>query len=461
MPTVETRDVQSLVFSGHGKLPHALAVWLAVRERTAARGALRTLVDEHLSFGLGSDAERPGDVVVQIALSSAGLAALDAPPGELRALDRPFQRGVAEPHRSRALGDVERNDPAKWAWGDREAHALLLIYGLASHDVSVHGDELVDRLAVGWSCIARLPIRLPSDSREPFGFRDGLVRVRVDVGDAGDGEPGVDVLPAGEVLLGHRSAAGIVAPVPALGRNGTYLVVRQLAQDVEDFWRHWKSRGITDEASVWLAAKAVGRWPNGMPVDGSAPGPQPACDDAIALGSLSFRDDPFGDRCPLGAHIRRANPRDGMSIGPERSSAIAAQHRILRRGRVYGSPTPREWLPPSIAADAGRDSIESASDERGLLFMCLCADIARQFEFVQQTWLNNPKLAGLFDEVDPISAGDGIAGDARRFTIPRDPLRRRIDGVQRWVTVRGAGYFLLAGRSALRGLSERGVPPDS
>ena len=95
--------------------------------------------------------------------------------------------------------------------------------------------------------------------------------------------------------------------------------------------------------------------------------------------------------------------------------------------------------PPAAGPDPGR----------GLLFICLCADIARQFEFIQQTWLNNPKHSGRFDEVDLIAAGDAIVGDGRRFSIPRNPIRLRLDLVAGWVTVRGSGYFLLPGRQAL------------
>jgi deferrochelatase/peroxidase EfeB len=141
-----------------------------------------------------------------------------------------------------------------------------------------------------------------------------------------------------------------------------------------------------------------------------------------------------------------------MGVGPDVSSAITAQHRILRRGRVYGEPAASDWLPRSIAADTEPPSVGGTTGDRGLLFMCLCADIEQQFEFIQQTWLNNSKHAGLFAEVDPIAAGNGLADDGQRFTIPRDALRRRIGGIPRTVTVRGAGYFLLPGRKALLAL---------
>ena len=167
---------------------------------------------------------------------------------------------------------------------------------------------------------------------------------------------------------------------------------------------------------------------------------------------MRFADDPHGDRCPLGAHIRRANPRDGMREGPERSRKMSSLHQIIRRGRVYGPPTPAQWLPEGIGDVATGPMKPSTDGDRGLLFACLCGDIARQFEFIQQTWLNNPKHEDIFDETDPISPGDQIPANSHHFTIPRDPIRRRVENVTGWVTVRGAGYYLIPSRSALRAM---------
>jgi hypothetical protein len=107
--------------------------------------------------------------------------------------------------------------------------------------------------------------------------------------------------------------------------------------------------------------------------------------------------------------------------------------------------------PPGIRVTAS-DTAPSASAERGLLFACLCADLSRQFEHVQQSWLNNAKHDGLFDEICPISSAVGSVGDARRFTIPEYPTRRRIEDWPRVVRVRGSAYGLLLGREAFTSL---------
>jgi deferrochelatase/peroxidase EfeB len=137
-----------------------------------------------------------------------------------------------------------------------------------------------------------------------------------------------------------------------------------------------------------------------------------------------------------------------MGSDPEKSRQLTSLHRMLRRGRIYGSAAPVAWFPTTLPRDS--TTVANASKNRGLLFVSLCADLARQFEFVQQTWLNNPKHGGRFDEVDPIAAGDAIVGDENRFYIPRDPVRLRLAELKRWVTVNGGGYFLLPSRKALQ-----------
>jgi deferrochelatase/peroxidase EfeB len=89
--------------------------------------------------------------------------------------------------------------------------------------------------------------------------------------------------------------------------------------------------------------------------------------------------------------------------------------------------------------------------ERGLHFICLNSDIERQFEFVQQTWINNPVFGGLNGEVDPL-IGYVAKGDAI-MTVPADPVRTRIHNIRRFVRVKGGAYFFLPGIRALRYLA--------
>ena len=449
MPRIPTSDIQALVFSGHTKLPLTTALWLRVTQPDAARRALGALAREHVAFGIGGGSRTRA---AQVLLTAGGLRALaaeaDGPPPTSA-----FGQGMVTPQRSRALGDFAASDPAHWAWSDRGVHALVLLYAAAPETLQALRAAVDAVLAPGWSPAAELGLRVPPDGREPFGFSDGLVRMRIDLGDGKPAEPGVDVLAPGEILPGYPDANGVVTAAPALVRDGAFVAVRQLEQNVAGFWKFWRGQAQSDEEAVWLASKAVGRWPNGMPVSGEAPQPPPERHPSVVSGSLTFAADVRGTGCPAGAHIRRANPRDGLTDDPAESLAIAGRRRLLRRGRRYGGPPSADWYP--AAARPAEAQAGAGGGPLGLLFIALCADLARQFEFVQQTWLNNPKFHGLDNEVDPIAAGDGLPDDSRRFSIPRDLVRRRVCGLEKWVTVRGGGYFLMPGRRALEEIAAR------
>ena len=444
--TVEIEDVQSLVFSGHARLPASIAVGLTVRDPGFARSTMRERIGGDVSFGFG---DKTRTHATQLLLTAKGILALGGSEADLAGFSRQFQQGMVTPQRSRALGDAQRSEPAGWAWSDAEFHAVLLIYARDEALARSVAEDLMGKIGTGWTRMFSFPFQLPADNREPFGFRDGLSGARVDVGDGRAPETGVALLAPGEVILGCENAAGVAPAAPALGENGTFVVLRQLEQDVRAFWSYWHSQARDEQEAVWLAAKAVGRWPNGMPVSGSIASAEPTFDEAEAFAPFQFSEDPRGLKCPFGAHVRRANPRDGLGDDPAASLDGVRHHRLVRRGRVYGSPAPNSWY-PSCIRDAKVSAGEPAEDaSRGLLFIALCADIARQFEFVQQTWLNNPKFSDLYDETDPIAAGHGIPADSHRFSIPRAPIRCRISGVTRWVRVRGGGYFLLPGKRAL------------
>jgi deferrochelatase/peroxidase EfeB len=254
----------------------------------------------------------------------------------------------------------------------------------------------------------------------------------------------------GEFLLGHLNEAGQMAPVPSLGlpgeaggnlfgKNGTYLVYRQMEQDPKALWDFCISLNpdVPHRISSWM----VGRWPNGTPLMESPDSEAEANDTS----NFQYRDDPFGRKCPIGSHIRRANPRDGLrnledppsSSEADESLRLTQHHRILRRGRMYGPlwrPDPGEAYTPT---------------PRGLSFLALNADIQGQFEMVQETWVNSPKFLGLYDEVDPLVGMTDPAGCP--MSIPRaGQARMRIPDIPRFVTVRGGAYFFMPSLSAIQ-----------
>jgi hypothetical protein len=221
-----------------------------------------------------------------------------------------------------------------------------------------------------------------------------------------------------------------------LGRNGTFLVIRQLEQHTEEFnayleatQRDLAAKYPDHEISrEWIGAKIIGRWKDGTSLVRNPDGvPGRAIDNDFLFGL----EDPQGLRCPFGAHIRRANPRDGIRPGDKSELAISNRHRIFRVGRPY------------IEGDNSRMA-------RGLLFMCINADIERQFEFVQQTWLLAPSFHGLSRDSDALTAATSRAG-AYAIPTPQGPVM--LPETPNLVTVRGGGYFFLPSRSALRFLA--------
>jgi deferrochelatase/peroxidase EfeB len=205
--------------------------------------------------------------------------------------------------------------------------------------------------------------------------------------------------------------------------------------------------GDRADACITLASKMLGRWPSGAPLIKSPKVDRPElCDDNDFLYVRSGDADGF--RCPIGSHIRRSNPRDALQPEPgsDRSIEVGNRHRIIRRGRSYG--------PPVAASMDPRDIIGKAPDdqERGLHFICFNTQIARQFEFIQHTWVNSPKFDGLYEDDDPWTGDRGDAGQppGGTFTIQQDPVRMRVSGLPRFVTTRGGMYFFMPGITAFK-----------
>jgi deferrochelatase/peroxidase EfeB len=189
------------------------------------------------------------------------------------------------------------------------------------------------------------------------------------------------------------------------------------------------------------------------------------------LNQFTYESDVAGIQCPLGAHIRRANPRNGdfpygtngligwlirvFGFGRKtlRDDLIASSrfHRILRRGREYGS---------KLSPEEALESPEDAAPKGGLRFICLNANITRQFEFVQSAWMMNTKFDGLTGESDPLLGNrTSIAGCpfSDLFSVPQaSGLRRRFKGLPQFVTVRGGAYFFLPGIRTLRFIANIG-----
>jgi Dyp-type peroxidase family len=464
--TVDLDDVQGLFARGYGDLKAAAFLLLAIDDAAAARRWL----GEVAGSVTRADA-RPGDRALNLAFTSSGLERLGLPPAALAMFSNEFVTGMTTPHRMRILGDVDENAPTHWEWGGPDVpriDAALLLYARDDAGLETLEAEQTRALELGGVSVVRRLGTADLDGVEPFGFKDGISQPFVE-GLSKTGPPETTVR-TGEFLLGYANEYGRYTDRPLLdpsddpgntlprdadgsgradlGRNGSYLVFRQLRQDVAGFWRFVdaatrRSDGTSDPAGrVRLAAKMVGRWPGGAPLTLSPDADDPALADA---NDFAYHEhDLRGTRCPDGSHIRRTNPRDSLDPRPgsDRSWEVNRRHRILRRGREYGPQLPIEQ---ALAGDDAAD--------RGLHFICLNANIARQFEFINHTWMNNPKFDRLYDDADPIVAPSVPHGGT--FTMPTEGVRERVTNIPRFVSVKGGAYFFLPGLGALRYLAGR------
>jgi Dyp-type peroxidase family len=236
-------------------------------------------------------------------------------------------------------------------------------------------------------------------------------------------------------VLGYRDELGGVQKTTPeiLGRNGTYVVFRKLHQRVAEFRRFLKTNSKSSGDEELLAAKMMGRWRSGAPLalcpfhDDPELGADPQRNNAF----MFEEDDKVGLKTPGGSHIRRTNPRDASIAG------VARIHRMIRRGTAYGP-----LLPDGVLEDDGAD--------RGLMFAFVGAHISRQFEFVQSQWVNDGIFFGAGADKDPVIGSNG-QGDS--FTVPRKPVRRRLQGIPNFVVTRGGEYCFMPGLRALRWLA--------
>ena len=491
--SVDLGDIQGLLRFGYKHQTEAVFLLLRVKDARAARAWLAA-ADVTSSI---TCAQTPR-TVLQIALTSEGLRALEVPADLIAGFSEEFIEGMAgDDNRSRRLGDVGANDRSRWEWGnaDRVPHVALMLYALPGA-LAEFRRSIEQQIAPGFSLLSALDTSDLGDD-EPFGFRDGISQPTLDW--ARQRVPRdetrlryVDLSCLGEYLLGYPNEYGRYTPRPLLsasrdpgnelpraeespdladlGRNGSYLVFRQLHQDIALFWKTIDryARGVSADRDM-LAAAMVGRTRTGEPLVALLTPPSDVAPRAAALdlNKFNYDSDPKGTRCPFGAHTRRANPRSGdfppgtkglisklirtLGFNPrareEDQVASARFHRLLRRGREYG---------PGVSIEQALDAA-TGSTPTGLHFICLNASIQRQFEFVQGAWIMSTKFNGMRDESDPLLGNrvEDFAGNPTdRFRMPQvDSPTEVLTGLPQFVTVRGGAYFFLPGIRALRYLA--------
>ncbi|MGO4831010.1 hypothetical protein AB4144_01730, partial [Rhizobiaceae sp. 2RAB30] len=423
---------------------------------------------------------------INIAFTYSGLTALRLDEATLASFPDPFREGMAA--RAERLGDTGPSAPERWdgALGLKRVHGYFTGGFLVGDKASPVGADLLQalrddarafngrsgetgrNLKFTLSFLFRLigmellhveigedpyetgsdgEIRRPLHRTEHFGFRDGISQpfVNMRLGDTapGGGTPGrnrswTPVAP-GEIFLDQPDEDGNLHQQPAhprLRQGSTYLVFRKLEQDVAGLRIFLAGQRPKDqEAQEKLAAQFMGRWRNGTPLVMSPDAPRDLGRDPDDLINdfLYTADDPAGRKCPLGAHVRRTNPRD---IG---GNDDVRRHRILRRSISYGGPL----LKPDAIGDG---------NERGLLFIAANARLDLQFEVIQASWINKGEFLGQagLGRCPITGANDGGLRDS--FVDPRSGAP--VTGLPRFVTTRGGDYFFAPGLPALKALAD-------
>lgn len=416
---------------------------------------------------------------VEVAFTYSGLKAAGVHERVLKSFPDAFREGMAA--RASRLGDTGASAPTHWdgELGQSVVHGMLV--GGFSVEGAFHshweelrrqidvfntggpGEGLRLRFQIGLLFraigIELLHIELGQDPynvgpggailplkhrHEHFGFRDGISQPTFE--SAGSGTPGDNgswiPLARGEIFLGDKDEDKCTQEVPSndpLRIGGTYLVVRKLKQDVAGFRSFLKAaRPESKEQQDRLAAQFVGRWQNGMSLV-RAPGSPPHIPDSQEKDLNNFRyaeEDPTGRYCPMGAHVRRVNPRD---IG---GKAQSRRHRLLRRGMAYGGA-----LLPEGAQDDGK--------ERGMLFVAANARIDVQFELIQSRWINGGEFLGQagLNKCPITGANAGLPED--KFVTPDTVVP--LAGMPRFVHTRGGDYFYAPGPEGLKAIANSAV----
>ena len=369
---------------------------------------------------------------------------------------------------------------------------VLIVTGKTRDAVSEREKQLREQIAgygddleVTYAQHAGVPEEVDEQSgyvREHFGFADGFSQPAI----KGNGGPSTrkgmgtparlgfwrKVAP-GEFVLGVRGADKLFpdAPVSPIGLGGSFMVLRKLHQNVPAYRAYLRAMAMREiplfdegppddrdpqreeklaERQRVVAAKMMGRWHDGRSlVRSSKPVASKKELERKTINEFRYlrawplwrKNDKNGHACPLGAHVRRANPRDVMNF----DGKLTKRHRIVRRGMPYGPTAFYPNVPDH--APGGRFDPDVEDAERGLMFVCYQASIARQFEVIQSQWLKSGDAFWLGADTDSLSMTTGmtIEGKDSPTFLPQPS--------QQFVTTRGGGYFFAPGMSALRSLA--------
>ena len=438
-PTLDLQEIQATILRPRPAPYFGTHVLLRIEDARAGREFLRRLTP-HVDSSAGW--WNADDAWLAAGISHAGLAALGLQEASLQSFPEAFRAGMAA--RAAQLGDTGVNDPKQWdlPFGTGDVHIGLSAFSDTKekwHQILGVARKQFEGFS-GVSVLAMQDFGAQPGDLNPLGYKDGIDQPAIEGSGVeplpGQGRP----IKAGEFILGYPGEAGVPLPMPQpdiLGRNGTFVGFRKYQSRVGAFNRFLRANGSTEEERELLAAKLVGRWRSGAPLTLAPDVANPALGaDPQRNNDFNYARDPRGLQVPLGSHIRRMNPRDTHL---SRLTDVNI-HRLIRRGTTYGEPY-----------DPNALSEEDDKVPRGAYFLFISAKAMATIEFLQQEWINDGNFIGVGGEHDPII---GLQDEGATFTIPREPVRRRLHGIETFNVLRGGEYFFMPSLSALRWLAE-------
>lgn len=492
MTTVDLSDVQGNLLRGY-RMHFVAHVVARVADREAAQRFLSDSIsgaDDHPQITTEASDQWTTDskpsTCLNVGVTAEGLRAFGMAEDDLQSFPHEFVSGPVR--RARKVGDIDKSAPANWQFGLGEPDAAHVMW-------SVHGstaearDELIADLQSRWERSGAFEVlavmqgaALPDPHRPGrlgdvvhFGYRDSISQPRFAVNGKTLGRPnGLPPTPVGALLQGYdeTSFANVLWQLPKrlskLSLNSCFNAFRVLEQDVVAFESFLEA---TAQERGWhkefVAAKLMGRWRNGQPlvdlghqdgevpaVDYSTDSDQPPVDEAT-INNWDYADIELGEQdlegrpCPLGAHIRRANPR-GSRIAQRTANRTRP---LVRRGMPYGpafdpdKPDPHNSDPHNSDPD---NSDKADGVKRGLLGNFFCGSLLAQYEAMMYDWINlglqDPRITGTNDPI--IGANDAATS---RFDIRVDAdTTVSLRGFPRFTQTRGSLYLWVPSITGIR-----------
>jgi deferrochelatase/peroxidase EfeB len=482
--TLDLGDIQGFILRGY-RMPMVRHFLLTVGVPAKARELLGRLVngnesdapqittakDWHVGFepgpadNLADPPHRKPDHCLNLGITWPGLVAFEikarVPTLSFKSFGA-FTAGAAE--RADLVGDTGASGPKNWigAFGGGSDHVLVTLHAISPEAMTTYSDRLSALFAEGdafretWRADGMALMEMKDGKPVPtfrvhFGYTDGISLTTIQGGP--ERYPPDHQQPCEPWLFVLRDdAENYFVPEPReLGLNGSFAVFKVIETDVVGFENFLQSNKDKIDPEL-LAAKLCGRWRNGVPLalspdtDSPPGGIPPEQLNNYEYVNADGSGDPKGLRCPVGAHMRRINPRGQPVTGQGQPGGSNNTHRLIRRGLPYG---------PVYDPTQPYDGVK-----RGLLGYFINTSIENQYEFVLGHWVNDSEFAGAVrlhpKSKDPMIGTQNQAESI--FVIPQangaPPIK--ITGFSSFTTTKAAAYCFLPSITAIKFICKLG-----